>query len=114
MIFFGFFFEAVARTENAQEAEIIRRLWLIGLVPFLVGIGLLFNGLFISRRLVRLKRQQEQSLPQSVPASIPVQAKTTDQLSAPAAMPLADFSVTENTTANLPEKISVPPRREVN
>ncbi len=114
MIFFGLFFASVAKGENVHDAELLRRLWLIGLVPFLVGIGFLFNGLFIGKRLVQLKQQQAQPLPQSAPTSTPIEAKTTDQLLTPAATPLADFSVTEATTANLPDKLYAPPRRETN
>src|SRR5262245_18913744 len=66
MIAFYFFFGAVAKKEPQGDAEIVRNLWLFGLVPFLVGIGLLFNGFFISRRLVKLAGQQT---PTAMPAS---------------------------------------------
>ncbi|MEK7832232.1 MAG: hypothetical protein AAB401_14150, partial [Acidobacteriota bacterium] len=49
MIFLRFFMEAVANNEPGGDAEIIRRVWLVGVVPFLVGIGLLFNGIFLSK-----------------------------------------------------------------
>ena len=58
MIFFYFFFDARGEgRESRNDAEIVRNVWLLGIVPFLVGVGLLINGFFISRRLVKLKEQ---------------------------------------------------------
>ena len=111
MIFFYFFFDVVARQESGVGAEIIRSLWMTGIIPFLVGVGLLINGFFVSRRLVRLKEQLLQapmSAPQP-PAALP--AKTTDQLVANAS-PSRGASVIEDTTAHLPEPVAAPLRRE--
>jgi hypothetical protein len=107
MISFYFFFGAVAR-RHPEDAEIIRNLWLLGLIPFLVGIGLFINGFFISRRLVKLAGQQTlTNIAASLePTALP--AKTTDQLVAPA----AGYSVIEDTTAHLPQPVISPPRRE--
>ena len=93
IIFFRFFFEAVANNEPGDDAEIIRRLWLIGVIPFLVGVGLLFNGIFLSK--------PGRIAPAPPPAPNQLPAKTTNQL---AAAPATDFSVVEHTTAHLPEK----------
>jgi uncharacterized membrane protein YvbJ len=53
MISFYFFFGAVAK-QAGDGADIVRNLWLLGIVPTLIGAGLLFNGFFISRRLVEI------------------------------------------------------------
>jgi hypothetical protein len=101
MIFLYFFLDVVAKGEpNPGDAEIIRNVWMVGIIPFLIGISIIFNGLFISRRLVKLKEQQAQTaMPASqYPAAMP--AKTTDQLVVDAA-PLGGHSVTEDTTAHL-------------
>ena len=111
MTFFYFFFDVVARQEPVADADLIRRLWMVGIIPFLVGVGLLINGFFVSRRLVQLKEQLLQAAmpaPQA-PAALP--AKTTDQLVANAA-PLGVASVIEDTTAHLPEAVAAPLRRE--
>jgi hypothetical protein len=111
MIFFYFFFDVVARQKTGADADLLRRLWMTGIIPFLVGVGLLINGFFVSRRLVQLKEQLLQaamSAPQP-PAALP--AKTTDQLVANAA-PSSGASVTEDTTAHLPEPVAAPLRRE--
>jgi len=86
IIFLRFFLEIVARGESGNDAEIIRNVWLVGVVPCLVGVGLLINGLFVSRRM--------------------------GTLSAGAA-PSGGYSVTENTTAHLPEPAAPPPRSEI-
>jgi hypothetical protein len=111
MIFFYFFFDVVARQKSGADADLLRRLWMTGIIPFLVGVGLLINGFFVSRRLVQLKEQLLQAAmpaPQP-PAALP--AKTTDQLVANAA-PSRGASVTEDTTAHLPEPVAAPLRRE--
>jgi hypothetical protein len=113
MIFLYFFLDVVARGKPDEKAEILRSVWMVGIIPFLVGVGLLINGFFVSRRLVKLKEQQLQtamSQPQ-VPAALP--AKTTDQLVVDAAT-LGGVSVTEDPTAHLPEPARAPMRRETN
>jgi hypothetical protein len=118
MISFYFFFGAVAK-DKPDDAETIRNLWLLGLIPFLVGFGLFINGFFISRRIVKLEEQMRRlAMSSSSPptasstdraAALP--AKTTDQLVAEAAPP-AGYSVTETTTAHLPEPVAAPSRRD--
>jgi hypothetical protein len=109
-IFLRFFLEIVARGESGNDAEIIRNVWLAGIIPILVGAGLLINGLFVSRRLVRLKEQHAQTMFPTSPTQASLPAKTTDSLAA--ASPTG-YSVTENTTAHLPAHATVPtPRRE--
>ena len=112
-IFFSFLFDAIANLTPGPEANILRSLWAVGLVPLCVGAGLIFNGVFVSRRLVELKRQQElfaqqsQALPGSAVDTAPVA-----QL--PEARPQAtpEFGVTEHTTARLGEGVAIPARRD--
>jgi len=110
MIFLRFFLAVVA-DKNPNDAEIIRSLWLGGIIPFLVGISIIFNGLFISRRLVKLKEQQTQSAMPSDQAQVALPAKTTDQLAPNPAQP-SGHSVTEDPTLNLTEPVAAPSRRE--
>lgn len=93
MIFLRFLLEAVANNEPGGDAEIIRRVWLAGLVPFLVGIGLLFNGIFLSKP--GLRSQVQPPSPNQLP-TIP-----TNQLGESS---VTASSVIEHTTAHLPEK----------
>jgi len=110
MVFLAFFLDVVAN-KNPNDAEIIRSLWMVGIIPFLVGISIIFNGLFISRRLVKLKEQQMQSAMPASQAPVALPTKTTDQLAPNLAQP-AVHSVTEDPTLNLTEPVAAPTRRE--
>jgi len=115
MIAFYFFFGAVAKNMPPNKAEIVLNLWLLGIIPTLIGAGLLINGFFISRRLVKLKeelaraamsaRQAPVAYPDANPN--PFDAKTTDQLLVDATPPVG-YSVTEDPTAHLPGTVAAP------
>jgi hypothetical protein len=77
----------------------------------MVGVGLLINGLFVSRRLVKLKERDAQKTAPASPAPVALPAQTTNQLVI-APTPLAGASVTEDPTAHLTEPVAAPPRRE--
>jgi len=110
MIFLYFFLGLVAKRAGDNE-EIVRSLWMVGIIPILVGIGLLINGFFVSRRQASLKEGQAQTaIPASqAPATLP--AKTTNQLVVDAA-PSKVASVTEDSTLHLPEPVAAPERCE--
>ena len=111
MIFLRFFLDVVANQNPPGDAEIIRSVWMAGIIPFLIGIGIIFNGLFISPRIVKLKEQRAQTAMSASPAPTAIPAKTTNLLVVDAA-PLAGASVTEDPTAHLTESVAAPPRRE--
>jgi len=115
MITFYFFFGAVANKAK-DAADIVNKLWMLGIIPTLIGAGLLINGFFFSRRLVGLKEQLARAVmsepPESAAQSGVVEAKTTAQLIADAAP--ARYSVTEDSTAHLPEPVPAPLRGETN
>jgi len=111
MIFLRFFLDVVANQKSPDEAEILRSVWMVGIIPFMVGVGIIFSGLFVSSRIVKLKEQQAQQAMPISPAPAALPAKTTDQLIPNAAQPAA-ASVTEDTTAHLPEPVAAPLRRE--
>ena len=108
MVFLYFFLDIVANYKSPDEGW-IRSLWLFGIIPMLIGLGVLFNGLVVSRRLIKLKEQEMRSANQAsfIPAGTPsadqsyLQAKTTDQLSL--ASSSAEHSVTDETTRLLSE-----------
>ncbi len=93
MIFLRLFMEAVAHNETGGEAEIIRHVWLAGIVPFLIGIGLIFNGIFLSKPGLRSPAQP--------PSPHQLPTRPTNELAESSG---TDFSVVEHTTAHLPEK----------
>jgi hypothetical protein len=103
MISFYFFFGAVADVANPKAAEIVSKLWLLGIIPTLIGAGLFINGFFISRRMVELTDKLSRARaphphPPIAQAGAP-EAKTTDQLLAGAAA--ASYSIIEDPTQNL-------------
>ena len=51
-IFLLIFMQGVARQVGPGDAEIITRLWVAGIIPFMVGIALIVNGLVVSKRIV--------------------------------------------------------------
>jgi hypothetical protein len=102
MIFLRFFLDVVANQILPGDAEIIRNVWMAGIIPFLVGVGLIINGLFVSRRIVKLKEQQAQTTVSASPAPTALPAKTTNQLVVDAA-PASAASVTEDPTLHLIE-----------
>ena len=79
-------------------AEILKRVWVAGVIPFFVGIALIINGLFVSKRLVEIAKQAHQTGPnilerETEPRSLR-SADTTEFIP-------PSFSVTEETTKHL-------------
>jgi len=102
MIFLYIFFDIVAKKASGADAEILRSLWMVGIIPILVGIGLLINGIFVSRRLAPLKKEEAQTTVSASPTPTELPAKTTNHLVADAVQP-AGASVTEDSTLHLIE-----------
>jgi hypothetical protein len=81
-----------------ESAEILSRLWIAGVIPLFVGIALMINGMFVSKKMLEAGRRAEEL------RSLPAQPETN-----PLALPGADasefipsnFSVTEETTKHL-------------
>jgi hypothetical protein len=95
MIFLYFLLGAVAANASAKESMIVSKVWLAGLVPFLIGLALMFNGMFISKRIVKLKKEQDERLPSAPGIS------TTHQLPDIETIPVPNYSVTDQTTYRL-------------
>jgi hypothetical protein len=110
MIFLRLFLDVVANQKSPGDAEILRSVWLAGIIPFIVGLGLIFNGLFITRRIA--KRKEEQAQPAAPPskARAAFPAPTTNHLVIDS-VPSSGAGVTEDTTAHLPEPVAAPQRR---
>jgi hypothetical protein len=79
---------------SPDVAEILSRLWVVGVIPLLVGIALLINGLFVRTSAERASRNavdkdvQNHSLPSGdtpppIPAGFSVTEQTTRQLQGP-------------------------------
>jgi hypothetical protein len=113
MVFLSLLFDAIASTIDGPEGNILRSLWAVGLIPFMIGLGIIFNGLFVSKRIVELKRQQELKDRQS-PLFSAQNTSPIARLVEPSQSPISDFSVTETTTTKLREPVADPSPRDTN
>ncbi|HEX8146908.1 MAG TPA: hypothetical protein VF591_06995 [Pyrinomonadaceae bacterium] len=80
------------------DAELLRRLWVAGVIPLMVGLALIFNGLVISRKTVELQKRARGAAPDPLPkgAEQPsLKSADTSEFIPPG------FSVTEGTTKHL-------------
>lgn len=106
MIFLFIFFGGVVASGkvSTEAAEILSRLWVAGVIPFFIGLGLFVNGAFVSKRQVELMRER------------PSRPDALGEGSEPQALPSADtaefipagFSVTEGTTRHLGGSVAAP------
>ena len=56
-IFLAIFMQGVAGHVKPDVAEIITRLWVAGVIPFMVGVALIVNGLVVSKRIVEAQER---------------------------------------------------------
>lgn len=79
-------------------AEILSRLWVVGVIPLFVGIALIINGVFVSKRLAEIARRAAQtgsSIPETNANPLVSHSVETNEL-----IP-SGFSVTEEATEHL-------------
>lgn len=85
-----------------EDAELIRSIWVAGVIPFMVGLALIINGLFVSKKMVELQKLSQQQYP---PDALPKGAEQPALKSADTAEFIPPgFSVTEGTTKHLTVK----------
>ena len=97
-IFLHVFMKGIAGNVEPDAAEIILRLWIVGVIPFLIGVALMINGLVVSKRIVEAMERE------------PKGPEALDDVAAPRGLRSADTSefipanmssVTEGTTRHL-------------
>jgi hypothetical protein len=83
---------------SAAAAEILSRIWVVGLIPIFVGVALIINGLFVSKKMVEFLRRNSQTDASLGPVEADPQllrsADTNEFIP-------SNFSVTEGTTKHL-------------
>ena len=96
-IFLHVFMKGIAGNVGPEAAEIITRLWIVGIIPFLIGVALMINGLVVSKRIVQAIEREKKGTPalDDVPAPRGLRTPDTSEF-IPAGM-----SVTEHTTRHL-------------
>ena len=95
-IFLLFLMNAVAY-KNPENGELLRTIWLAGLIPFMVGIALIINGVVVSKKMVEVMEREQ------------TKAKDLEEGAAPRGLRSADtnefipvnYSVTDQTTRHL-------------
>jgi len=88
--------QAIAN-QNPNDAEILRSVWLAGVIPFMIGLALIINGVVVSKKIVEAS-EREQNKPKSLeegPAPRGLKSPDTSEF-----VP-ANFSVTDQTTRHL-------------
>jgi len=96
-IFLYWFMQGVAGHVDEEEKQIILRIWIAGIIPIMVGLALIINGLVISKRMVEIQERLEK------------EARSLEEGTAPRSLRPADtsqfiptgVSVTEGTTRHL-------------
>ena len=96
-IFLHIFMQGIAVRVPPETAEIITRIWVAGVIPFLVGLALIVNGLVVSKKIVEaFEREQNKSKGLDAgPAPRGLRSADTSEF-----VP-ANFSVTDQTTRHL-------------
>jgi hypothetical protein len=96
-IFLFVFMQGIVGRVDPDVADIITRVWIAGIFPFMIGLALIVNGLVVSKRIVEaLEREQKRT-------------GTLDESPAPRGLRPADpsefipanMSVTDQTTRHL-------------
>jgi hypothetical protein len=59
-IFLFIFMQGVAGRVDPDVAQIITRLWIAGIIPFMVGVALIINGLVVSKKMVEIQQREQQ------------------------------------------------------
>ncbi len=99
-IFLAIFMQGLILSGNvaASTAEILSRLWVAGLIPVMVGLALIVNGVFVSKRLAEIVKRAANATPEiEEPKTNPLElrsAETSDFIP-------VSYSVTEDTTKHL-------------
>jgi len=97
-IFLYVFMQGIILSGNVtpNSAQILSRLWIAGILPLFVGIALIINGLFVSKKLVEIAKlnSQTHNLEGELNPKSLRSADTTEFIP-------PSFGVTEQTTKNL-------------
>lgn len=100
MIFLAMFMQGIiiGAKLSTVAAEVLARVWLAGLIPFFVGLALIFNGYFVSRKAIEAAKREGRPTGELTGTSSETPAlkaaNTTEFIPTP-------FSVTEDTTKHL-------------
>src|SRR6185369_8555303 len=94
MIFLYVFMKGVSNNVSFEAAQILTRIWIAGIIPVFVGLGIILSAMVVGKKIVA-ETERGQNLPEGngEPAALKA-ADTNEFISSP-------FSVTEQTTKHL-------------
>jgi len=98
-IFLFFLMMGVAANARPADAEILTRIWVAGVIPFMVGLALIINGLFVSKKMIQVMergRKEPDALEDGGPTPRGLRAADTSEF-----IPAKMGSVTDQTTRHL-------------
>ena len=95
MLFVFVMMGGIIRSGNIPDdtAEILSRVWIAGVIPLFVGIALIINGVFVSKKIVEAANR-EALKPRGIDTNLLRSPDTAE-------FPPTGFSVTEQTTRHL-------------
>jgi hypothetical protein len=98
-IFLGIFMQGIILSGKVEpsEIEILSRLWVVGVIPLFVGMALIINGYFVSRKIVELSQSQLPGRDQAEGDFAPRALRPGDT----SEFISSEYSVTEGTTQHL-------------
>ena len=96
-VFLYFLMLGIAAQSSPQDAQILLRVWVAGVIPFMVGLALIINGLVVSKKMVDIMERERKG------------TKTLEEGTTPRGLRPADtnefiptnMSVTDQTTRHL-------------
>jgi hypothetical protein len=100
-IFLFFIMNAIAAQNPPRDAELLSRIWLAGVIPFMVGLALIINGVVVSKRMNQAMERAQ--LLDGDPKRNLQEGTTARSLPAPDTNEFipANYSVTDQTTRHL-------------
>jgi hypothetical protein len=98
---FLFFLMSALAFQNPRDAELLSRIWLAGVIPFMVGLALIINGVVVSKRMIQAMEREQ--LSEGEPKRNLQEGTTARSLPAPDTNEFipANYSVTDQTTRHL-------------
>jgi hypothetical protein len=103
MLFLNMLAPGIIAAGHLQQGEdvLIRNIWGVGIIPFLVGLAIIFNGLVVSKRAIKLQERSLRATNQAT--AVEAGARSADQLPPANTSEIVptSFSVTEHTTQHL-------------
>jgi hypothetical protein len=98
-VFLFFLMMGIAASAGPDDAAILLRVWVAGIIPFMVGLALIINGLFVSKKMIEVMergRKGTEALQDGGPTPRGLRAADPNEF-----IPVNMSSVTDQTTRHL-------------